>query len=339
MINIVVEQLNTATLSGDSRDPVSDSFGWNLSLTPRLSRSERRYSVEPIAFGTTGCTTCNVSRHLNNSISMPLIPVESLDDPRLTPYRHLKRMNPTRWSNVFIAEGVRLVERLLESDFEVVSILAAETHLRRLPDDVIDSVPVFAAPLKMLEQVVGFQFHSGMLACGRRPAGVALEEWMPPVNQPALLVGCPETTDPDNLGTIMRISAAFGAAGLLVGSASADPFSRRTLRISMGNAFFLPIHQTFDFTTDLVRARDEFGFTVIASLLGPETIPLSQCKRPSRLLLLLGNEDHGLSPELAALADRRVTIPMADKVDSLNVGIAAGIFLHHLTMVADAENE
>lgn len=268
---------------------------------------------------------------------MPLIPVESLDDPCLIPYRHLKRMNPTRWSDLFIAEGMRLVERLLESDFEVVSIFAAETHIRRLPDEVVESTPVYVAPLKLLEQVIGFQFHSGMLACGRRPGAKSLDEWMPQGNQPALLVGCPETSDPDNLGTIMRISAAFGAAGLLVGNASADPFSRRTLRISMGNAFFLPIYQTTDFAADLIRTRDEYGFTVMASLLGPDTIPLSQCRRPSRLLLLLGNEDHGLRPDLAALADQRVTIPMADKVDSLNVGIATGIFLHHLMMVAEEE--
>ncbi|WP_437224434.1 TrmH family RNA methyltransferase [Planctomicrobium sp. SH661] len=269
---------------------------------------------------------------------MPEILIESLDDPRLAPYRNLKRMNLTRWSGMFIAEGMRLVERLLESDFEVDSILVSEAHLRRLSPETIARTQVFIAPLKLLESIIGFQFHSGMLACGRRKQQVPLHDWLPPRPAPALIVGCPQTADPDNLGTIIRIAAAFGAQGIMTGKGAADPFSRRTLRISMGNAFYLPIYEAVDFQHEMQRMQQEFGFNVLASLLDPQAEPLAEIRRSHRTLLLLGNEDDGLAPELASLADQKVIIPMAEKIDSLNVGIAAGVMLYHLTQVAQPSN-
>jgi len=264
---------------------------------------------------------------------MPFLSIDTLDDPLLDPYRHLKKTNLTRWSGVFIAEGIRLVERLLASRFETVSILVAETHVRRLPEAIPDSVAVYVAPLPVLEQLVGYQFHNGMLACGRRQAPIALEDWKIPRSGRSLIVGCPHTADPDNLGTIIRLSAGLGADGLLVGSASADPFSRRTLRISMGNAFLFPIRETTTFAEDLHRMR-QAGFSLVASLLDPQAVPLAQCRRPERMVLMLGNESDGLPSELANLADQKVMIPMSGQIDSLNVGVAAGIMLHHFTQVA-----
>jgi len=267
--------------------------------------------------------------------TMSIVAIESLDDPRLEPYRSLKRTNLTRWSGLFIAEGVRLVERLVESDFRVVSILTAETHLRRVPETLPDDVPIFVAPLPLLEQLVGYQFHNGMLACGERKESPRLEDWLTQDFEPRLIVGCPHTADPDNLGTIIRISAAFGADGLLVGNLSSDPFSRRTLRISMGNAFLMPIRETMTFEEDMVRMQKDFGYAAYATMLDPNACPLASAKRPSKLLLILGNESDGLPESIACLADQKIMIPMADKIDSLNVGIAAGIMLHHFTQVAE----
>lgn len=265
---------------------------------------------------------------------MPEILIESIDDPRLQVYRHLKRMNLTRWSGLFIAEGMRLVERLLASDFPVESILTTPGHLRRLPDAIRAQTQIYIAPQRVLEQVIGFQFHSGMLACGKRKPAVPVEGWLPALDRPAIIIGCPQTSDPDNLGTIMRIAAAFDADGLMTGTSAADPFSRRALRISMGNAFFLPIYESENFIGDMQRMQQEFGFAAMASVLHADADPLAETDRPHRLLLLLGNEDEGLDPGMISLSDRKVMIPMAEKVDSLNVGIAAGIMLHHFTQVA-----
>ena len=260
--------------------------------------------------------------------------IESIDDPRLELYRNLKQTNLTRWSGRFIAEGIRLVERLVQSRFEVESILVAEPHLRRLPDGISPTTSVYVAPLPLLELIVGYRFHAGMLACGVRGPQGPLVDWLPEADRPALIVACPRTADPDNLGTIIRVAAGFGAAGLLLGQACADPFSRRTLRLSMGNAFFLPIYQSDDFETDLQTTRRQGRFESVASALSDRALPLAQAQRPRRMVLLLGNESDGLPESIVSNADHVVQIPMAEKIDSLNVGIAAGIMLHHFTQVA-----
>lgn len=265
---------------------------------------------------------------------MPEYSIDSIDDPRLEPYRNLKKTNLTRWEDHFIAEGIRLVERLLQSDFAVTSLLVSRQHRQRLPATVPEHVDIYVALPDLLNLIVGYRFHAGMLGCGRRKPPRPVDDWAPPRNQPALIVGCPHTADPDNLGSIIRVAAAFGADGLLVGSSSADPFSRRTLRISMGNAFFLPIQETTTFESDLVQLQTAHDFSVIASVLDPAAQPLAQAARPRRMILLLGNESEGLPESLIQHANLAIRIPMAERIDSLNVGVASGIMLHHFTQAA-----
>ena len=94
--------------------------------------------------------------------------IESLDDPRLDPYRLLKERELAKDGGRFIAEGEHLVRRLLESDFPTDSVLLAERRAPEIAPTVADHVPVFVAPDALMHQVIGFKFHSGVIACGRR---------------------------------------------------------------------------------------------------------------------------------------------------------------------------
>jgi tRNA G18 (ribose-2'-O)-methylase SpoU len=264
---------------------------------------------------------------------MPLVRIATIDDTRLAPYRNLKQTNLTRWSGRFIAEGRLVVERLLASDFPVESVLLSERRLEAWRElNPRDDVEVLVVPEELAAKLVGFQFHAGMMACGVRPNAPRLDELARADN--ALLVACPRMTDPDNLGGLIRLGRAFGAAGLLLGDGCADPFSRRTLRVSMGNAFELPILECADLASDLKRMRSEHGFQLSATVLAPGAEPLHAARRFPREVLLLGNEADGLEHCWIELSDRRLTIPMQEGCDSLNVTVAAGIFLHHLTSVA-----
>lgn len=262
---------------------------------------------------------------------MPVISITNLDDPRLDVYRHLKQTNHTRWQQVFIAEGEKLVERLLESRFETLSILAAESHVARLLSRVPDDVPIYQVSPDQVDQLIGFNFHRGVLACGRRPVNPSLESLWSPLDQPLTLVLCPDIKDPENLGTILRISAAFGVNGVIVGQEGTDPYSRRVLRVSMGTVFRLPVIQTDDWPGTLA-ALTQAEIETAATVLDPSAERLISAQRPRRFALALGCEGHGLPPEFVARCDRKLTIQMADGVDSLNVAIAAGIFLHHFAL-------
>lgn len=258
---------------------------------------------------------------------MPPIRINSLDDPRLEPYRHLKDTNRTRWADLFIAEGEKLVRRLLASDFEVESVLLSDRFEAQLGSLVSRDVPTWILADELIEPLVGFNFHRGILACGRRRSSPTLEGIAPP--GPLTIAICAEVQDPENLGAILRISAAFGVNGVLVGRGSADPLSRRVLRVSMGAALRLPIRESPDLAADLERLRDHLDMQLAATVLDRSAEPLSTATRPDRFALVFGSEGHGLPPSIVSLCQRRITIPMNQRADSLNVAVAAGIFLHH----------
>ena len=133
---------------------------------------------------------------------------------------------------------------------------------------------------------------------------------------------------------IIRLATALGIDGLLVDTGTADPFSRRTLRVSTGSALRLPIRLCQDLPGDIVRLREHWGFATAGAVLDEHAIPLHQVTRPDRLVLMLGNETSGLDDSLVELCDQLWTIPMTDRVDSINVAAAAGIFLYHLSQPA-----
>ncbi|MFO1023520.1 MAG: RNA methyltransferase [Planctomycetales bacterium] len=261
---------------------------------------------------------------------MPLIHLTDLTDPRLEVYRNLKDTNLTRWKGLFVAEGEKLVRRLLDSDYEPVSILAGETYVDRLRDILPPDLPVYVIPTRAIDDLVGFQFHRGLLACGRRKSPLVLDDILPPENTPWTCVVCPDVTDPENLGAIIRISAAFGVHAVLLGPRCGDPFSRRILRVSMGTTFKLPIVQSADLPSDLKRLQAA-GVQLAATILDPLASPLHDYRRPRQLALMFGNEGDGLPPEIIATADVKITIPMQNGTDSLNVSVAAGVFLYHCT--------
>src|SRR5438876_1021206 len=183
---------------------------------------------------------------------MPQIFVQSIDDPRLACYRDLNQRNLTRQSGLFIAEGDKVVERLIDSNYEVASVLAEAAFAQKLELRLPADVPIYVASRAGLQQTIGFHFHRGVVACGRRQPTESVERLVQKSThrQPTIVV-CPDVQDPTNLGGIIRSAAAFGCAAVVLGARCADPFSRRVLRVSMGAALQLPIIESRRLEADL----------------------------------------------------------------------------------------
>lgn len=260
---------------------------------------------------------------------MPESLIESPDDPRLEVYRDLKGAT-ARARETFVAEGEKLVLRLLESECRTESILCTASGRERLGDKIPANAPIYVTTTAIISWIIGFKFHRGVLACGRRPPERTLESlWGGDTRQTStMIVCCPEIRDPENLGMIVRTAAAFGARGVIAGRAGTDPFSRRVLRTSMGTVLRLPIVQT-DAWEAIVEGLHAAGIETVATVLDPNAEPLASTARPEQVALFFGNEDAGLSEDLARHCRRRVTMPMAAGIDSLNVAVAAGIVMHH----------
>jgi tRNA G18 (ribose-2'-O)-methylase SpoU len=263
------------------------------------------------------------------------MPVDFLDDPRLAPYRALKDKELARDGRRFIAEGELVVRRLLASGLRVESVLAARRKAAAIRPVIPPQTPLWIAPDAVIEKVIGFEFHSGVLACGVRPPPLTLDQALGPPLCPApgaarrTLLICPKITNVENLGSLVRLAAAFGIEAMILGGQCCDPFFRQAVRVSMGAVFNLPIVRLADLAKGLRRLRQEWAFELAATVLSPDAQPLAAAGRRPNLALLLGGEADGLDAQTIALCDRRVTIPMRRGVDSLNVAVAAGIFLHH----------
>jgi tRNA G18 (ribose-2'-O)-methylase SpoU len=260
------------------------------------------------------------------------IPLTNPADPRPAPYRDLKDRDLVREGNLFIAEGDLLVRRLLESGLETLSILASDQRLHRIAAFVPQNVPLYVAPAEIVNQIIGFKFHSGVMAVGRRPPSPTFEQIIPSTGR-CLLAICPEIANTENLGVLIRIAAAFAVNALILGENCCDPFYRQSIRVSMGNVFRLPIVRSADLAADLDELAGRWHIQRFATILDASAECLSSIRPPPRAALLFGNEAQGLSEKWLAHADRRITIPMPAHVDSLNVAVAAGIFLHHFSNI------
>lgn len=253
--------------------------------------------------------------------------IPTLDDPRLAPYRNLKDRQ-LAGSDRFLAEGEHLVRRLLGSQLQTESVLLAQRRVEQFSSIIPPSVPLYIVPDERIHDIIGFRFHSGVIAVGRRPVPPTLPETLPSTGSPALIVVVPELISAENLGGIIRLSAGFGADALVLGPRCIDPFYRLSVRVSMGTVFTLPIVRSANLLSDLSLLRDR-AIQSFATVLEPDAPPLHDTPRAARVAVVLGNEAQGLSAREIAACDHRVTIPMQRGTDSLNVTTAAAIFLHH----------
>jgi len=257
--------------------------------------------------------------------------VDSLDDPLLAPYRNLKDKKLARDGQRFIAEGENVVRRLLQSTTAVESVLVARRKYDAIAPLVAGQTAMLTAEDELIEQIIGFRFHSGVLACGIRPANPDLASVIAPPPGPALIVVAQEISNIANMGSLIRICAALGADAMVLGERCCDPYFRQSIRVSMGTIFSLPIVRSENLLTDLHRLRSAQQCDIWAAIASGAAQPLQRMRRPDRLAIVFGNESSGLDEQSIAGCDRRVTIPMQRGTDSLNVAVAAAVFLYQLT--------
>ncbi len=257
--------------------------------------------------------------------------IESLNLPELEPYRTMRRPQEHCDQGIFVAEGEKVVRRLLESHFGVVSVLLPEKWLRDYEPLIRarpeKELPVFVTEMRVLEELVGFPMFQGVLAVGKIPERSTLENVLRSSPSPRLLVAIDGLTSAENVGTVVRNCAAFSAEALIVGETSSSPFLRRAVRNSMGAIFQLPVIETGNLAGTLNQLRSN-GIRVVAAHPHVEGRTLAQANLRRDCCLVFGSEGNGISPEILAVCDEAVAIPMPPNVDSLNVNAAAAVFLY-----------
>jgi tRNA G18 (ribose-2'-O)-methylase SpoU len=264
-----------------------------------------------------------------------IIPISDPEDPRIAAFRAVREKDLVGRQGHFIAEGEVVLRVLLASRHRPLALLLAAKRieaLRPLLAGLADDVPIYAADQAVMDGIVGFPLHRGILALGQRA----------PLREPGdLLAACPPRAlvmvlcgiaNHDNMGGLFRNAAAFGVDAVLLDAQCCDPLYRKAIRVSVGGSLTVPFAR-LDAAADIPDLLAGQGFAAIA--LSPAgAVALAGLPRPARAAVLFGAEGPGL-PEALLARTQAVSIPMAKGFDSLNVATTSGIVLYHLTRLGD----
>lgn len=245
------------------------------------------------------------------------------------------RRRVERTGGYFVVEGPLAIERLLALPRWEIRALAllprvADRLTAAAPDrmaELLDRVVV--ADADVLEQVVGFDIHRGALASVSR-APETVDDAL--IAASRLLVVTEQVNDQENLGALFRNAAAFGVDAVLTDPTTADPFYRRSVRVSLGYVLAVPTGRIAPLPAGL-DALHALGVTTVA-LTTRGSVPLRSLDvtdlGQSPVAVVVGAEGSGLTEAAVDVATHRARIPLADGVDSLNVATATALALHHL---------
>ena len=244
-------------------------------------------------------------------------------------YRELARNSPKNGlERELLLDGPHLLFEARKSGLSIESAAfeqdtLADPSIRTLAEQLVaDGADVFIVSRKTLESMSPVRTPAGVIGIARRTLP-SLTDALASTN--ALVVVAHDVQDPGNVGGIMRTAEAAGATAFVTTASTADPLGWKALRGSMGSALRLPIARGE--IADVLRALRASGIETSA-LVPRAGRPLFEVdfKHPSALIL--GSEGAGLPDEVLRQVDRRITIPMQQPVESLNVGVAAALVLY-----------
>lgn len=254
---------------------------------------------------------------------MKLIEIKNLDIPELQIYRKM-RGNAFDADNSFVADSPKVVNMLLEGDSEIHSLLATKSYYEENSQLIAGrNIPkLYVGEKALIETIVGHTMHHNVMAHGRRPENVPLE------NLGAHIVMLDALSNMENVGAIARSAAALGVGSMLLPLRAPHPYGRRAIRVSMGYVSKLQIHR-FENTAETIFRLRSLGYTVYGAEANEYAIPLSTLdSMPDKWVVVMGNEERGLSAEIMALCDHIVRIEMVPEIKSFNVSIAASIVMY-----------
>jgi tRNA G18 (ribose-2'-O)-methylase SpoU len=250
-------------------------------------------------------------------------------------FRSLRGKGGLFEKGLFIAESEKIVKKMLDSSIEIASAYMTEEHFehfRLLFNNRVDTTNVFLASKEEMEQVVGYPLHQGaMLACRipeNRPLLMASQDWQ----SPWMAIALDAIADAENMGAIIRNAAAFGANAVIVDDQSCNPYLRRSVRVSMGTIVDVEIISVDNLADSLRALKSAQNVRVIGAALREHSLHLSEISPSGNTIIVFGSEGWGLRESVAQECDILARIPMAPGIDSLNVAIASGIFMHWLRL-------
>jgi tRNA G18 (ribose-2'-O)-methylase SpoU len=266
---------------------------------------------------------------------MTVIRIDNADDPRIEEFRSIRERDLVGRHGLFVAEGTVVLRMLAAAhrrggEFSAEKILILENRLAGVADilaEFPENVPVYVADSAVLDGIVGFHLHRGILAIGRRvsePSPSALLSILP---EKALVAAAIGISNHDNIGSIFRNAAAFGVDAILLDATCCDPLYRKSLRVSVGAVLQVP-YARGGTTLEMVSALVHGGFAIWGLSPAGRT-EIRKVQPVPRMALLTGSEGTGLPVTLMEKIET-ASIAQVPGLDSLNAATATGIALYQI---------
>ena len=234
--------------------------------------------------------------------------------------KNAKKLHQKKYrKSAYLIEGWHLFEEAVQAGVTIEKIFALETYR--------DQLATFPQTVWVSEDILLD------LADSQTPQGIVAVVQKEEIGQVDLSQGkflfLEDVQDPGNVGTIIRTADAAGFTGVIVSDKSADIYSLKTLRSMQGSHFHLPIYRMS--SQRLLEGAKEAAIPVLATTLSKDSVDYRELPPIENFVLVMGNEGQGISPLMAESADQLVHISMKGKAESLNVAVAAGILIFHLS--------
>lgn len=270
---------------------------------------------------------------------MRIIRIKELPFPGTEPYLsltdHQLREGFSLSSPLIVVESPKVIMTALEKGLQPVSLLTEERHLTGDAAEILTllaetnslngEIDIFTGEREILECITGYRLTRGVLCAMKRPAQPTPQELLKDAKRVCIIQDVNNTT---NIGSIFRSAAALGIDAVLLSKGTCDPFNRRSIRVSMGSVFQVAWCET----ADPISTARHLGFKTIGMALCEDSVRLDELEayNDEKIAIVVGTEGEGLPEEELAKLDVKAIIPMHYTVDSLNVGVAAGIAFWHL---------
>ena len=247
--------------------------------------------------------------------------MQTITSTKNATYKYLKSLQQKKARtehSVYTVEGEKSVLDAFHAGKKIEGIAIAESF--SLPK-VLSSLSVWQIPDSLFSGLCDTKTPQGILAViSMDPPECFLPK------QDEIYIYCDHVADPGNAGTIIRTADAAGMSGVLFSPQSVDLYSPKVVRASMGSFFQIPTIP--DFTPNQLCALKDDGFQILCAMLDSDTIEYTCIDFLKPSVIVLGNEANGVTPDVAALADKKIKIPILGAAESLNVGVAGAILMY-----------
>lgn len=231
--------------------------------------------------------------------------------------------------NIFIVEGKKTFQKLMKSNLEIISIFALSNYYEDFSNLIksksIDENVLFSAEKKLMNEIIGFKLHQGIMAIAKQPLASLLYELSSPI---IVMNGI---VNSENVGSIIRNAVAFGINSLIFDNETSNPYLRRSVRVSMGTVMDMKYHQTKNLIATLDNLKKQQDYSLIAVEICDIAIPIQSFNLPLKTAVIFGSEGNGIDNNILGICDEIIYIPINSSVPSINVAATSAIVFNTIS--------